>query len=68
MYLYIETSFRSHMLQADSEQMCHVWIKTLQEGIGKAIQGINRKNSGLNLMNEDNAEEPMKDKKQSKQR
>lgn len=37
------------MLQADTEQMYQTWIKALQEGIGKAIQGnsgsINRSNS-----------------------
>ncbi|XP_065200219.1 arf-GAP with coiled-coil, ANK repeat and PH domain-containing protein 2 [Planococcus citri] len=30
---------KSHMLQADTEQMYQTWIKALQQGIGSAIQG-----------------------------
>lgn len=44
---------RSHMLQADTEQMYAIWIKALQEGIGKAIQGNVGTISRSHLINEE---------------
>lgn len=38
--LLIIFSIRSHILQADSEEMYHLWIEALQKGIGAAIQRV----------------------------
>lgn len=32
--------FRSHILQADSEEMYQIWIEALQKAIGNAIQTV----------------------------
>lgn len=44
-------SIRSHVLQADTEEMFHVWINAFKEEIGALMQMMlsSRSSSGLSL-------------------
>lgn len=46
--------FRSHMLQADSEEMFTKWITALQRGIGAALQLVlHQQDQELGLKSDD---------------
>lgn len=56
------------MLQADTEQLYQIWIKALQEGIGKAIQGNSGTINRSNASNEDSSTKLLPDTKRAKVR
>lgn len=56
------------MLQADTEQMHQTWIKALQEGIGKAIQGSGGSKNRSNSSNENDSTRLSADTKRLKPR